>query len=214
MKTQCSSEKSGVSQENLSCTLVWNRQRVLVAKISVKGKEISGGRGVWERQYNRRAPQRLRGRDTLTPMTQGQAGRRGDRQEWNFLISWEKQDGLWSSDEKQQWEGFGEAQRHVGDKPHKKCKVAVILVPLSLLGQTQAEGVHLHVCTHGELYTQTRSCHITKWCQTSHPFSNIWHEALEPDCCRKKIKGLHWEADPWQRHPATRSLCIRKPQDI
>lgn len=68
-----------------------------------------------------------------------------------------------------------EVQRHVGDKPHKKCKVPVILVPLSLLGgggvplmvwlwglkghdsqQTQAvEGVRLHVYTHRESHTHS-----------------------------------------------------------
>lgn len=34
-------------------------------------------------------------------------------------------------------------------------------------------------------------------------FSNAWHETFELDCCRKKMKSLHWGADLWQRHPAT-----------
>lgn len=69
-----------------------------------------------------------------------------------------------------------EVQRHVGDKAHKKCKAAVILVPLSSFGcsivpfmvwlwdlagghdsqQTQAlEGVCLHVYTHTYRMTYT-----------------------------------------------------------
>lgn len=46
------------------------------------------------------------------------------------------------------------------------------------------------------------------------PFSNAWHETFELDCCRKKMKCLHWGAYLWQRHPATRSMYTRKVQDI
>lgn len=78
-----------------------------------------------------------------------------------------------------------EVQRHVGDKAHKKCKAAVILVPLSSFGcsivpfmvwlwdlvgghdsqQTQAlEGVCLHVYTHthtqNDIHICKCSCHI------------------------------------------------------
>lgn len=91
--------------------------------------------------------------------------------------------------------------------------MSVILVPLSLLGwgnvplmvwlwglkghdsqQTQPiEGVHLHVYnTENHIHIRTCSCHISPSDVRLHivdPFSNIWHEALKPDCCGKRMKG-------------------------
>lgn len=68
-------------------------------------------------------------------------------------------------------------------------------------------------CTH----LCTCSCQISPSDVGLHladPFSNAWHETFELDCCRKKMKGLHWGAALWQRHPVTRSMCTRKPQDV
>lgn len=68
---------------------------------------------------------------------------------------------------------------------------------------------YIHLCTC--------SCQISPSDARLHlvdPFSNAWHETSELHCCRKKMKGLHWGAGLWQRHPATRSMCTRKPQDV
>lgn len=89
-------------------------------------KEVSGGRGVWERQYNRKVPKRLHFQDTVMPRAQGQT---------RMKLPNQLRETRWSL--KQQWEAFADVQRHVGDKPHKICKVAVILVPLFFLGQGQ-----------------------------------------------------------------------------